>query len=229
VLLLLNMVDYTIIRCTEATLEGRLATATLGGSSRIVEVSRGSPKEGVLSPLLRCLVVNKLTTRHNECGVYTQGCANDICLLEVGKLPNTVSGLIQWAVHTVEMWCDELELSVNPDKTVFFVFTRRRKLPGFCEPHLFGMTLHRSVLVKNLGEVLNSRLAWRKHVDVKVRKAHTLLWVCRRAYGVRWGLRLRVAHWLYFCHPLLLHSWYGGVAVRRLVPKILSRIQRFVC
>ena len=35
------------------------------------------------------------------------------------------------------MWCDELGLSVNPDKTGFFAFTRRRKLPGFFEPHLF--------------------------------------------------------------------------------------------
>jgi hypothetical protein len=43
--------------------------------------------------------------------------ADDICLLAVGKFPNVVSGLIQWALHTVEMWFDELGLSVNPDKT----------------------------------------------------------------------------------------------------------------
>jgi hypothetical protein len=36
-------VDYTIIRWIRATLEGRLAAATLGGSSRDVEVSRGCP------------------------------------------------------------------------------------------------------------------------------------------------------------------------------------------
>ena len=34
-------------------------------------------------------------------------------------------------------------------------------------------------------------------MDVKVRKANNLLWVCRRAYGVTWGLKPRVAHWLY--------------------------------
>jgi len=41
-------VDYTIIWWTRATLEGQLATVTLGGSSRSIEVSRGCPKEGVL-------------------------------------------------------------------------------------------------------------------------------------------------------------------------------------
>ena len=40
-------VDYTIIWWIRATLEGRLAAATLGGSSKIVEVSRGRPQGGV--------------------------------------------------------------------------------------------------------------------------------------------------------------------------------------
>ena len=45
-------VDYTIVQWIRATLEGRLAAATLGGSSRNVEVSRECPQEGVLSPFL---------------------------------------------------------------------------------------------------------------------------------------------------------------------------------
>ena len=35
----------------------------------------------------------------------------------MGKLPNTVSGLVQWALLTVETWCNEVGLSVNPDET----------------------------------------------------------------------------------------------------------------
>ena len=62
-------VDYTIIRWIKAILEGWLATATLGGLSRSVAVSRGCPQGGVLSPLLLCLVVNELLARLNEGGV----------------------------------------------------------------------------------------------------------------------------------------------------------------
>jgi len=119
-------------------------------------VSRGCPQGGVLSPLLWCLVVSELLARLNEGGVYSQGYVNDICLLAVGKFPNTVSGLIQWALYTVETSCDELGLEVNPDKTELVAFTRRRKLPGFFEPHLFGTTLHRSMSVKYLGVILDS-------------------------------------------------------------------------
>ena len=73
-------------------------------------------------------------------GVYTQGYGNDIRILVVRKFPNTVSGLIQCALRTVETWCDKLGLSVNPDKTGLVAFTRKRTLPGLFEPRLFGMT-----------------------------------------------------------------------------------------
>jgi len=103
----------------------------------------------------------------------------------VRKFLNTVSGLVKWALPTVETWCDELGLSVYPVKTRFVAFARRRKLPGVFEPRLFGTTLHRSMSVKHLGVIPDLLLTWRKHVDMKVRKDHTLLWVCRRVYGVK--------------------------------------------
>jgi hypothetical protein len=119
------------------------------------------------------------------------------CLLAVGKFPNTVSGLIQWALLTVQTWCNEVGLSVNPDKTGFVAFTRKRKLQGFFEPRFFGVTLSLSGSVKYLGVILASQLTWREQVKVKVRKAHNLLWACRRACEAGWSLRPRVVHWLY--------------------------------
>jgi len=50
-------------------------------------------------------------------------------------------------------------------------------------------------------------------VDVKDRRAHNLLWAC----GATWGLRPKVVHgytFLSFNSPLLLHHWYGGLAVK---------------
>jgi hypothetical protein len=111
------------------------------------------------------------------------------------------------------MWCNELGLSVNPDKTGLVAFTRRRKLPGFFEPRLFGMT-------------------WREHVDVKVRKAHSLFWACRRANGVAWGLRPRVVHWLYISivRPSITFSSLGQVAwLSDSATKKLSRVQGLAC
>jgi len=166
--------------------------------------------------------VNELLVRLNEGSVYAQAYADDIYLLAVGKFPNTVSGLIQWALHTVELWCAGFGLSVNPDKTGLVAFTRKRKLTGFFEPHLFGKTLQCSMSVKYLGVILDSRLTWKEHVDAKVKKAQNLTWACRRACGVTWGLN---PGWfigstlLSSGCPSLLHLWYDGLAVRRPVPR----------
>ena len=57
--------------------------------SKRVVVSRGCSQVGVLLPLLWCLVVDGLIAR--LIGVAE----DDVCLLAVGKFPNTVSGLVQ--------------------------------------------------------------------------------------------------------------------------------------
>jgi hypothetical protein len=79
-------------------------------------------------------VVNDLLTRLNGAGIFVQGYEDDICLLAVGKFPNKVSGLMQWALPTVETCRKEVRLSVNPDKTGLIAFTRKRKLQRFFEP-----------------------------------------------------------------------------------------------
>jgi hypothetical protein len=86
--------------------------------------------------------------------------------------------LIQWVLHTAEAWCDALGLSAYPDKTGFVAF--KGKLPGFFEPRLSETTLHRSMLVKHLGVILDPRLTWREHMDVKVRKGQNLLWAFKK-------------------------------------------------
>jgi hypothetical protein len=91
-------VSSTIVQWVRATLEGRLATATLNDTFVRIAVSRGCPQGGVLSPLLWCLVVNDVIARLSMGGVYCQGYADDICLLAVGKFPNTVSELMQGAL-----------------------------------------------------------------------------------------------------------------------------------
>lgn len=99
----------------------------------------------MLSPLLWCLVVGDLIARLNEGVVHTQGYADDICLLAMGRFPDTMLEHRQWVLHKVEIFCCEVGLSVNPDKTELVEFSRKRKLLGFLDPLFFGVTLHPSV------------------------------------------------------------------------------------
>jgi hypothetical protein len=55
-------------------------------------------------------------------------------LAAAGNFSKPVLEFMQWALHTLEAWCDEVGLSVNLDKTELVVFTRRWKLPRLFEP-----------------------------------------------------------------------------------------------
>ena len=113
--------------------------AATNGSSVRLTISRGSPQGGVLTPLLWCLVVDDLLVRLSGGGVFIQGYAYDVCLLAVGKFPNKVSGLMLLALSTLEICCNEVGLSVNPDKTRLVAFTKKRKLQGLFEPQFLGL------------------------------------------------------------------------------------------
>ena len=67
-------------------------------------------------------------------------------------------------------------------------------------------------------------------MDVKVRKAHNLLWACRRAYGVTWDLRPRMIYWMYVSIIRLSVTfasllWWPGCQTAS-AKKKLSRFQR---
>jgi hypothetical protein len=91
-----------------------------------------------LSPLLWCPVVDDLIARLNGSGIYTQGYADNICLLAVQKFPNSVLGLVQWALDIVDTWCNEVRLLVYPDKPGLDAFIRRRQLPNFLNHTFLG-------------------------------------------------------------------------------------------
>ena len=153
-------------------------------------VSRGCPQEGVLL-FLWCLVVDVLIARLARGGIYIQGYADDIHLLVVGRFLNISLWLVQWALHTVGTRCSLVRFSVYHDKTEL-ILTRRRKLSGFFEPYFFGVSQ-----ASGGSSAFSADLTWREHVDVKVRKAHNLLWACWRACGMMWGQRPKVVHWLH--------------------------------
>jgi len=90
--------EYTIVRWIRATLAGRVAVVTLNAFSVRLAISRGCPQGRVLSPLLWCLVVDDLLARLSGRVIFIPGYANDTCLLAVGKFPNAISELMQWAL-----------------------------------------------------------------------------------------------------------------------------------
>jgi hypothetical protein len=142
-------------------LDKRNINATLSRETLRASAARGCPQGGVLSPLLWSLVVDDLLWELNSNGYYTVGYADDIAVLIIGKFPYTVSKVLQTALCTVQKWCEMINLSINPNKTVIITFTRKREL-RLKKPSLVNKRIQLSSEVKYLGITLDKGLTWKK-------------------------------------------------------------------
>jgi hypothetical protein len=74
-----------------------------------------------------------------------------------------VSEVLQTALHTVQQWCERINLSINPNKAVIIPFTRKRNTKGLKTPILFNKTIQLSSEVKYLGLTLDKGLTWKNN------------------------------------------------------------------
>ncbi|MCP3666940.1 MAG: hypothetical protein GY696_31350 [Gammaproteobacteria bacterium] len=211
----------------------RIVHGSVGDSTVRVAVKKGTPQGGVLSPLLWDLVVDSLLRRLEGRGIYVQFYSDDGVLLVSGLYLDVVCSIMQQALATVQQWCEEQGLSVNPQKTEMVLFTHKRKIQDFRAPRLYGAQLQLTSKAKYLGVVLDSKLLWNCHVEQKCKKAIAAFWQCRRAVGRTWGLSPRITHWIYTAviRPMIVYGavvwWVRGALVT--VRGQLGRVQRMAC
>jgi hypothetical protein len=165
-------IEPAVSRWTYVMLESRRISAALSGKTLEATAARGCPQGGVLWPLLWSLLVDDLIWGLNKNGYYTVGYADDTAILIYGKLPQTVSEVLQTAICSVQQWCERTNLSVNPNKTVVIPFTRKRNVKGLKEPILFGKRFQLSHKVKCLAVIPDKGLTRKKQLDKVIDKAY---------------------------------------------------------
>ena len=179
------------------------------------------------------MVIDTLLRRLSDHGFWAQGFADDVVILINGKFLNTVCELMQRALHLVQEWCEQVGLSVNPNKTTSILFTKNRNFDGFIKSSLFGSELELQNQVKYLGLILDSKLNWIIHIHDRLRNATIALWQCRRAIGKTWGLKPKVVYWIYtsVVRPILTYVavlWWKKTTQLSVNRKIGS-LQRLAC
>ena len=65
----------------------------------------------------------------------------------------------------VEYWCNDVGLSINPDKVNLVIFSRKKKRNGYKDPILFGKYIQPVKELKYLGIYIDQKLNWEKHLD----------------------------------------------------------------
>lgn len=103
---------------------------------------------------------------------------------------------MQSALNYTFKWCQKEGRDLNPSKTVLVAFTRRRKVT-FKSLTLKGSILEYSSNVKYLGVILDDSLNWNLHLENLINKATNALWVSKKTFGMKWGLKPKMIHWIY--------------------------------
>ena len=197
------------------------------------KVIKGCPQGGVLSPLLWNIVVDELIVTLNKSGFFCQGYADDIVIMVKGRHLGTMCDLLNNAFSKVEKWCVKGGLFVSPEKSKLILFSNKRKpkLPRL--PVLFKEPIQLSTEVKYLGIILDPKLNWHKHLNMKINKANNILWQCRRAMAPTWGLGPKQMKWIYtaIVRPTLTYCcilWHAYCDVEN-NRKTLEKINRTAC
>ena len=93
-----------------------------------------------------------------------------------------------------------------------------------------GTDLTFSESAKYLGLILDRKLTFKLNVLDRIRKANVALYYCKKAIGARWGLSLKIVHWIYtaMVRPIFL---YGVVVCwtatkMKYITNLLEKVQR---
>jgi ribonuclease HI len=224
-------VSEVCVRFIGNMLETRSVISTLQGVTRYRVVERGCPQGGVLSPLLWIVLVDEVLLRLKRAlpQMVAPTFADDLGLIQLGPDIGTVLSLCQQGINIISKWCDEVDLAVLADKTQAIIFTRK-KLPNLKPLLVKGQAVKFVDHARYLGIFLDSKLTWLKQCQVVGQKCSIALAQCKRAIGKTWGLKPRIAHWLYTAviRPALCYGvmvWIGAVYKSNTLA-LLERVQR---
>lgn len=215
-------------------LERRTVQVRVDGKIISSIVKKGCPQGGVLSPLLWNLnldsLLEELAAAKYSCIAY----ADDLVIIIRGKFTSTLCDLMQNALKIVEKWCRKQNLSVNPEKTKLLHFTKRKgRHIDIDRILLWERPLKATNSTKYLGLIIDDKLLWNLHLDQRIEKAKKVLFQCKRAIGLTWGLNPSITHWVYtaMVRPIVTYGsivWWAKSEQTSAKSK-LSKLQRLGC
>ena len=181
------------------------------------------------------MVIDSLLVELNNGGFFTQGYSDDVSCLICGDFLVTIGDLMRTAMGIVERWCLKNGLIINPVKTKLVLFSRRRNddVVSLGDFVIFGKAVTLRAMVKYLGVTFDNKLTWILHLMDKLDKAIGIFWMCRNAFGRKWGLTPKAIWWIYTAvvRPTLCHGcivWWPRVNVLT-AEKALNKLQRLAC
>ncbi|XP_046685840.1 uncharacterized protein LOC124371531, partial [Homalodisca vitripennis] len=126
---------------------------------------RGIPQGSVLSPLLFEIYISDI----NKClptQVKSLQYADDVTLYSSGKSYDNVQYNMQFALDNMNKVLEDLNLSLNPNKSVITIFTRKRSITNLnTQFYIDGQTIRVEDKLKLLGITIDNKLKFKPYLE----------------------------------------------------------------
>lgn len=186
-------------------LSNRLFQVREGDATSSFHVIRaGVPQRSILGPILYTMYTADLP---EVPGVMTATYADDTAILARNKDSTAASDTLQRGLDEINVWLGKWRIKASVNKSVHATFTLRR---GDCPPVTLGDNiLTHNDSVRYLGNHLDRRLTWKKHIKCKRDELNirhkNLYWLMGR------NSKLSVDNKLLIYKSILRPGWMYGI------------------
>ena len=221
-----------ITRLLSSFLDQRSIAVRVGNSvSRQVQLQAGTPQGSVLSPLLFNIFVNDIPFTSNS-DVQISQFADDLafwyaCRSTTKRGYGLIRKKLQGAMDSLESWCSDWRIRMNPTKCQLLYFSRSNKTSPFetdGSVTLFDTPIPIVREAKLLGLTVTApRMTLIKHCQNIREKAESRIKLLRSVRGTLWGANIPTLLTLYktFIRPVL-ETGYVATAHNKKCTSILS-------
>lgn len=159
------------VRWVESFMSNRKALVRNGYGTTLpeTELECGAPQGSPISPIVSMLYFSPILKINDPSTRF--GYADDVAILAVGADTKETTRKLQWELQDTLDWGRLNAVSFDPDKAELIHFYHTRKQTHEESVDFEGRTIEPQDTVRWLGVHLDSRLSFRKHVEVMTGKA----------------------------------------------------------
>lgn len=220
-------VETTFLEWIESYLTSRTQIVKFNGStSRSLNVTSGVPQGSHLGPLLFILFINDISLFLNKIKVLTY--ADDMKLfMEIAKLSDAT--LFQDEVDKFHEWCTKSLLQLNVKKCNIVFYNRKKHCDFETDVNLGHQVVAKCDKIRDLGVILDSKLAFTDHYNTMIHKArNTLNFIKRFSYNFQDPYTLKTLYITYVRSSLEYCSLVWSPHLVTYIDKIESVQKQFL-
>ncbi|KAL1122174.1 hypothetical protein AAG570_003579 [Ranatra chinensis] len=182
-------------------------------------IKAGVPQGSILSPLLYSVYTSDIPEHP---ATLLASFADDTAILSTNSDPTLASLNLQSHLTTLQTWCSNWKIRVNPQKCVHVTFTLRH---SSCPPVYWHRTqLPPAKVVRYLGLYIDRTLTWNPHTRLKRQETNRRYKLLQRLLDKR--SKLRTENKLLVYNSIIKPIWaYGAEIWGSAKPSNVKRIQ----